>query len=192
MSFEGQEHLTIKELLNQIPQFGKCKELFLETREKNRKFFPYSVGDDHMIVHVVDVDNCDIVRVSTVRTAPCQTLDALKDFLKEAVPLETKDVHLALTTHHKIKYLTDPAILHSGPWAKTETDHRIFVTPATPEAGDMANFEKSKFYKCIAELKDVVLLTLVLPDNLEEQCDLLLIPLLDDKNESSKDGGKVN
>uniref|UniRef100_A0A0K8SRZ2 Ubiquitin carboxyl-terminal hydrolase 47 n=2 Tax=Lygus hesperus TaxID=30085 RepID=A0A0K8SRZ2_LYGHE len=186
LSFEGREKNSIKDILSSTEKNsrGMNMEFLLETREKNKKFFPYNCGDISMIVYLVDLENCDVTSATYLRTSPCQTVADLKEFFQEAIPLESKDIHLAYARNNSIKYLPDREARSSSPRPLNRvgffSENRVFITPALPEDGDLSvNFEKSRFYKCVFELWNVILLQLSLPENMEDQCDSLLIPLLD-------------
>lgn len=67
-----------------------------------------------MVVYLVDLENCDVISATQLRTSPCQTVEELKEFFKEAIPLETKDVHIALARNKNVTYVSDREPRNNG------------------------------------------------------------------------------
>ncbi|KAK9499634.1 hypothetical protein O3M35_002645 [Rhynocoris fuscipes] len=176
VSFESREYESIREILSSLTQ--PSNELFLETREKNKIFLPYNIGDMCLTVYQIDVDNEEVISVHQVRTSPCETLAELKKILCRAIPLPSPDINVVLGSI-PISYLSNESL----PLNKliSHTFNRIFISPIGPEGDLSNNFETSQLYKCVKLLQDVILLHFLIPENLEDTLERLLIPPLEDK-----------
>uniref|UniRef100_A0A023F0P2 Ubiquitin carboxyl-terminal hydrolase 47 n=3 Tax=Triatoma infestans TaxID=30076 RepID=A0A023F0P2_TRIIF len=176
VSFEAREYESIREIMASL--IHPSNEFFLETREKNKIFLPYSIGDMCLIVYQIDVDNEEVISVHQVRTSPCDTLLELKKVLSRALPLPSPEIHVVLCSI-PISYLSNEAL----PLNKliSHTCNRIFICPVGPEGDLSNNFENAPLYKCVKLLQHVIVLHFLIPDNLEDTLERLLIPPLEDK-----------
>ncbi|KAL1130878.1 hypothetical protein AAG570_012119 [Ranatra chinensis] len=175
VSFEGREKETIGEIISSLRNSSNY-EMFLEIREKDQVFTPYSLGDICMTVFRVDAENEEVISVHNLRTSPCQFLSDLKEFFCTTIPLQSPDIHVILAKPTELVVLTNEStpLNRLGFYSCNRVSYiflnQLFICSKDERLESLMAF--------VEKIQNVITLHITLPNTTQDALEGLFIPPL--------------